>query len=273
MIGITEVLYLLLAGILIVGALRGFYRLFSKINTYHKPISEYDPCIEISIPKAELEVDDTCLISSVNRFDFESSDHNEDIKIIGPDSKSDGEIFIDTTEKVKKYRGEDRLMKFLRLWFYTGVSVTITTVMAIAYLQIIVDLFDTGQVPLVELILAYILLIAVIYTGFRIASFLNFGDSDIDSSNFQDTVYSWMFSFNMTLLSLWVVSFFYVLMSGGQNAELIISGDELILILGAIVVISGVASFVSEGVLNHLHVDEELTETYIREEEKIDKHL
>lgn len=250
----TAILFLILVISLIglVVLFRGLFSFYCSLEVYHRTYGDYDPVIAVK----GRDVDDVDGRAYVDEHDLKQSPSEE---VFVPYSQSDPddpddcppEIILDFEANKYECRGESLFTKFLKLWGYSSV----TTALAAIIISLHAALFQQFDMEVIQrpaiVVVGVIIVLSVMHTAIRLASFLPIGFWDIEEQRerLRSDLHNFAFSFIMSsavLSAMWVFVFY---LSGGTLNERLFIDESAILVLGTTIVVPMVLAAISELIL------------------------
>jgi len=224
-------------------------------------VEDYDPVIELMNSDV---VDDPELYVSKHDLDHNNTE-DDDFTLTSEEVDNqdlDPQVIVDFEDKEKRYMGEQWWLKILKVCFYNTVATFLTTVLIIGYMQLVVDFFSLESVPALEVIISIIIMISSVHFSLRLSSFLNLDIMDWDhDSDFNSGVYNFAFSFNMSILTLWIITFFTFMIVKDGTQDPVLGPEQLLTVVGVGIVISVFFSLVGEILIRKGDIPDELVET------------
>jgi hypothetical protein len=255
---------------LLIVASRGFYFFYSKLRLYHKLPQDYDPIIEL---RNADEVADPGQFVYRHDLDLDTPDDGTYYCTSDEVDKHnlDPQVVVDFDSGTKIYRGERKWLKYASVWFYSGVVALVTTILIIGYMQILVDFFSLEDIPALEVVISILVMVSSIHLSLRLSSFLNLGILDWQKDrDFNEGLYNFAFSFNMSILTLWTVTFFSFMILQDASQDPVLGTREIITVIGAAIIVSGVLSLIGETLIRRGDLSDELMETKVRATKEIE---
>ncbi|WP_226022353.1 hypothetical protein [Halomicrobium salinisoli] len=249
---------------------RAFFKFYSKLEIYHRTVEDHDPIIAV---KGYDGSPDNLHDMPTSRHDLKQQPANDPFVKYGDVENNDSppEIIIDLEENEKRCYGENRVMKFFRLWGYSSATILVATGILMVYLALFQQLSVDFTLPGVDWIIGVVVILSILHFVIRVGSFLPLGmpDDEDGRNRLRKDLHNFMFSFIMSTAALATISVFVHLITGGSLSGTLPYDLNGAMIIASIIVVPGILSALSEVLLQIIPVPEGLKRDKIRQKEPI----
>jgi len=249
---------------------RGFYSFYSGLEIYHRTYRDYRPVIAVK----GRDKDDIDLSEYASRHDLKQSpDGDPLIQYSEPEADQDPpEVILDFNDETLKCRGENKYMKFIKLWGYSSL----TTLAATGIIVLYHALFEQFEISVTQppwlIVVGVVVVLSLLHFTIRLASFLpvRLPETKEKRDRLRIDLHNFAFSFIMSAAvfsSMWLFVFY---LTGGSLGTVGFGDKRVFWIFGTIFAVPGLLAAVSELVLYKIPIPSDLMTDKVRRKSEID---